>query len=168
MCYHLLITTVKVKTLPCLCVVNKHPTLRMTPVNVKFSLLITQNQPQTAECWKMWSGCIKGNVGPSILGACFVREIVTLFSSVMACIAFLKGTYYAFSFVKYWKWKRSKSAPTEAPVSHRKHCSWNTSSVVPHLILWLCDITGSDIWVIYAKQLVWHVRIYYAELCYYC
>ena len=30
-----------------------------------------------------------------------------------------------------WKLKRSKPAPSEAPLSHRKHCSWNTSSVVP-------------------------------------
>ena len=25
--------------------------------------------------------------------------------------------------------------------SHRKHCSWNASSLAPPLILWLCDIT---------------------------
>ena len=31
--------------------------------------------------------------------------------------------------------------PTGAPLSHRKHCSWNASPVVPPLILWLCDIT---------------------------
>ena len=36
--------------------------------------------------------------------------------------------------------KRSKSAPTEAPLSYSKQCTWNTSSVVPPLILWLCDI----------------------------
>ena len=36
---------------------------------------------------------------------------------------------------------RVKSAPTESPLSHRKHCSWNASSVVSPLILWLCDIT---------------------------
>lgn len=47
----------------------------------------------------MRSGCIRENVGPSIFGACFVREIVTLFSSVMPRIAFIKGTYYAFLFV---------------------------------------------------------------------
>ena len=35
----------------------------------------------------------------------------------------------------------SKSTPTEAPLSHRKQLLWNTSSVVPPLILWLCDIT---------------------------
>lgn len=38
-------------------------------------------------------------MGPSIFGACFVREIVTSFSSVMPRIAFIKGTYYAFLFV---------------------------------------------------------------------
>ena len=31
--------------------------------------------------------------------------------------------------------------PTEAPLSHRKHCSLNASLVVPPLILGLCDIT---------------------------
>ena len=40
-----------------------------------------------------------------------------------------------------WKLKRSKSALTEAPLSHRKHSSLNASSVVPPLILWLCYIT---------------------------
>ena len=40
-----------------------------------------------------------------------------------------------------WKLKRSKSAPTGAPLSHRKHCSWNASSVLQPFILWLCDIT---------------------------
>ena len=29
----------------------------------------------------------------------------------------------------------------QAPLSHRKHCSRNASSVVPPLITWLCDIT---------------------------
>ena len=38
-----------------------------------------------------------------------------------------------------WKLKRLKPAPTEAPLSHRKRCSWNTSSVVPPLIPWLGD-----------------------------
>ena len=33
------------------------------------------------------------------------------------------------------------SAPTEAPLSHRKHCSSNASRVVPPLSQWLCDIT---------------------------
>ena len=33
------------------------------------------------------------------------------------------------------------SVVTEAPLSHRKHCSLNASSVVLPLILWLCDIT---------------------------
>ena len=63
-------------------------------------------------------------------------------------------TYYAFfffpiSFSVYLflqkilkiKKKSSKSTPTEAPLSHSKHCSWNASSVVPPLILWICDIT---------------------------
>ena len=40
-----------------------------------------------------------------------------------------------------WRLKRSKSAPTEAPLSHRKQSSWNTSSVVQPLIVWLCYIT---------------------------
>ena len=30
--------------------------------------------------------------------------------------------------------KRLKSAPTEAPLSHRKHCSWNASSVVNNYV----------------------------------
>ena len=38
-------------------------------------------------------------------------------------------------------WKLRKSAPAEAPLSHRKLCSWNTSSVVRPYILWLYDIT---------------------------
>ena len=37
--------------------------------------------------------------------------------------------------------KRSRSAPTDAPLSRRKHCSWNASSAVPLLLPWLCDIT---------------------------
>ena len=63
----------------------------------------------------------------------------------------LKETYYAFSFFSFpsvfyrsktsWKLKGSKSAPTEALLSHRKCCSWNTSSVVLPLTLWLSDIT---------------------------
>ena len=32
------------------------------------------------------------------------------------------------------KFKRSKSTTTEAPLSHRNHCSWNASSVAPPLI----------------------------------
>ena len=39
-----------------------------------------------------------------------------------------------------WMSKRPKSKATGAPLSHRKHCSWNTSSVVLPLIPWLCDI----------------------------
>ena len=39
------------------------------------------------------------------------------------------------------KYNKQKSAPTEAPLSHRKHHSLNASSVVPPLIPWLCDIT---------------------------
>lgn len=35
-----------------------------------------------------------------------------------------------------WKLKRSKSAPMGSPLSHRKHCSWNTSSVVSPSILY--------------------------------
>ena len=53
---------------------------------------------------------------------------------------FLKEIYYALSFLSFppvfyicscickWSWKLKKS--TEAPLSHRKHCSWNASSVV--------------------------------------
>ena len=37
--------------------------------------------------------------------------------------------------VKLLKVLRSKSAPTEAPLSHGKHCSRNASSVVPPQIL---------------------------------
>ena len=38
--------------------------------------------------------------------------------------------------------KRSwKFTPREAPLSHRKHCFWNASSVVPPLTLCFCDIT---------------------------
>ena len=37
--------------------------------------------------------------------------------------------------------KSNESTPTEVPLSHTKHCSWNASSVVPPFILWLCDIT---------------------------
>ena len=40
-----------------------------------------------------------------------------------------------------YKLKRQKSAPTEAYLSHRRRCSWNTSSVVPLLIMWLLYIT---------------------------
>ena len=39
---------------------------------------------------------------------------------------------------RFCKLKRPKSTP---PLSHRKHCSWNASSVVPPLIPWLCAIT---------------------------
>ena len=53
-------------------------------------------------------------------------------------------THYAFLFIsspsESWKSKHSKSTPTEAPPSHRKHCSWNASSVVLPLTPWLCDI----------------------------
>ena len=43
--------------------------------------------------------------------------------------------------MRHWKLKRSNSAPAEAPLSHRKHCSWNASSVISLYISWLCDIT---------------------------
>ena len=36
-------------------------------------------------------------------------------------------------FFRFKEVKKLKSAPAEAPLCHRKHCSWNT--------LWLCDIT---------------------------
>ena len=39
------------------------------------------------------------------------------------------------------KLERSMFALVEAPLSHRKHCSWNASSTVPPSILWFCDIT---------------------------
>ena len=39
-----------------------------------------------------------------------------------------------------WKLKRSKLAPTEAPLSHGKHCYLNASSVAPPLVPWLPDI----------------------------
>ena len=35
------------------------------------------------------------------------------------------------------------STQIKAPLSHRKHCSSNTLSVVPPLTPWLCDITPS-------------------------
>ena len=40
-----------------------------------------------------------------------------------------------------WKLKRPKSTPIEASLSHRNQCSWNASTAVQPLILWLCDIT---------------------------
>ena len=39
------------------------------------------------------------------------------------------------------KWKRWKTGPTEIPLSHKKHCFLNASSVVPPLIEWLGDMT---------------------------
>ena len=39
-----------------------------------------------------------------------------------------------------WKLRRPKSAPTEAPLSYRKHCPGNASSVVSPCIKWLCNI----------------------------
>ena len=64
----------------------------------------------------------------------------------------LKDTYHAFLVFQWlinilvhvkrsWKLKMWKSAPTEAPLSHRKHRSWNASSVALPLIPRLCDIT---------------------------
>ena len=55
------------------------------------------------------------------------------------------------------KLKRSKSAPTEAPVSHRKHCSWNAHQ-------WPClyfhDITLSHYVTHLCRfcRLVWYLR----------
>ena len=55
-----------------------------------------------------------------------------------------------------WRWKRSKSAPTEAPLSHRKHCSWNASSVAPPLS---CHTTSScQCCIIYAWRIDWHKK----------
>ena len=42
-------------------------------------------------------------------------------------------------------WPSERSAPTGAPISHRKLCSLNASSVVPPPILWLHDIPSCHI-----------------------
>ena len=49
--------------------------------------------------------------------------------------------YICFCACKWsWKLKRSKSAPTGGPLSHRKLCPLNTSSGAPPWILGSCDI----------------------------
>ena len=54
----------------------------------------------------------------------------------------IKKKYYIYFLVHVKsKLKSSKSPPIEPPLSHRKHCSRNASSVAPPLIPWLCDIT---------------------------
>ena len=39
----------------------------------------------------------------------------------------------------------------EVPLSHRNHCSWNASSAVPPLIMWLTYVTESHICIIYTS-----------------
>ena len=73
-------------------------------------------------------------------------------TSLMSVVLhFKKDTYYAFyhfpvlqcficscAFLKltFLNLKRPKSASTKAPLSYRKHCSWNASSVAPPVTLW--------------------------------
>ena len=58
-----------------------------------------------------------------------------------------------------------KSTPAETLISYKNHCSWNASSPVPPLILWLCDITLCHYVTMlryyhnFASWLVWRVRI---------
>ena len=93
----------------------------------------------------------------------------------------LKQTYYTLSFSSFptvyvhvcvkelSKLERSRSTPVEAPLSHRKQCSWNTSSVVPPQFCGFVTsnyIMESHICLISALLLVWHVRIDLAhQLC---
>ena len=59
---------------------------------------------------------------------------------------------FSFSFLSFsvlckrsWKLKKKKSSPPMgAPLSHRKHYSWNASSVALPLIRWPLDITASS------------------------
>ena len=61
--------------------------------------------------------------------------------------------------------QKVKVGPTEAPLSHRKHCSWNASSVVQHFIsLTLWHHTEWLSHIFYALQLVWHIPIDLAQL----
>ena len=78
-----------------------------------------------------------------------IRE--TIFHNFTSILKLLKETYYAFSMFSFaWVFYLCSFAcrnvqkvlkVTEALLSHRKHCSSNTSSVVLPLILWLCDIS---------------------------
>ena len=88
----------------------------------------------------------------------------------------LKETYYAFplacyigsgAYKKILKAKKVKKYQQKLLSRHEKYCSWNTSSVVPPLILWLRDIT---LCLIYAQQLVLQMRIALAQLlcCCWC
>ena len=72
----------------------------------------------------------------SINWCCWESWKWLLFSFLYHC-SHLKGDQFCFQFFpsshsccscqRCWKLKRSKSAPTEAPLSHRKHCSMNAS-----------------------------------------
>ena len=53
-----------------------------------------------------------------------------------------KETHYAFSlFPSFIVLYIRSCACKQKVLSHRKHCSWNASSAVRPLTLWLCDIT---------------------------
>ena len=81
----------------------------------------------------------------------------------MRAIHFFLFRYPVCSFLCMWRiLKVKRSAPTEAPFSHRKRCFWNASRVLSLLIPWLCDttlrnhVTRLDIYCLAAS---WHMRI---------
>ena len=68
-----------------------------------------------------------------------IKENLSLFLNVFPLFQLVLCSC---AYEKSWKiLKRSESAPTDAPLSYRKHCSWNASSAVLPLIPRLCDIT---------------------------
>ena len=60
------------------------------------------------------------------------------------------------------------STPTEAPISHRKHCSWNTSPVAPpfnSVFLWHHTVSACHTFAyFYTRWLVWYIRMDLAQL----
>ena len=62
-------------------------------------------------------------------------------SSITPFLFFSPSPLCLIKVLAHVKVERLKSAPAEAPLSHRKRCSWNVSSAAPPLIWGLCDIT---------------------------
>ena len=59
-------------------------------------------------------------------------------------------------------WNLKKKKVKQAPLSYRKRCSWNASSVVSPLILWLCDITlHHHVTHLHDKSLIAHLGCKY-------
>ena len=79
-----------------------------------------------------------------VWNVCFLIYFTALHFKRIKFVKESRSAFLFFSFPsveKFWKLKRSKSAQTEAPLSHGKHSSWNALPVVPPLNLRLCDIT---------------------------